>query len=1148
MRRLLNLLCIMLFAIGLVAQTTTSGDIVGTVSDPSGAVVANATVTVVSDATGASQNATTSNSGFYRASSLRPGSYTVSTTVSGFATTKKRAEVAVGAATHVNIALGNVSTQQTVEVTAESSLMETENGDIQYTHDTRDIELLPNGGGDQTYIAQTTPGVTMNTSTSAGYGNFSAFGLPGTANLFTLNGNDNMDPYLNLNNSGATNLTLGANEVAEVSVVANGYSAQYGRQAGAQVNSVTKSGSNAYHGNAVYDWNGRAMNADNWFNKHVDASGGQTPTPTGFVNSNQWSASFGGPIKKDKSFFFVDTEGLRVIIPVPAQVFVPSQAFQTFVLTSGLPGNGQAAQVPFYQKLFGIYNSAPGSNNSRFVNSGDDAALGCGDLSNTPVPEVANGVFGPTDAQGSPTPASATVIPVPCAKTYHSDFANFAKEWTLAGRYDQIVGANDRAFVRYHMDRGTQPTVTDPLSPVFNVNSFQPSFDGQFNETHSFGTRAVNQFVLSGAYNRAVFISNNQPQALATYPSTLIFGDGLFTSAGGSDFNFPQGRNVTQYQVVDDFSYNFGNHTLKVGMNYRRDDVSDYASSVLTVPQQLVLSMTDFTQGTSDFLRQRFPVRRSNPTALWSAGWYGQDDWRISDKLKVTLGLRVDHDSNPVCHTNCFSDLNQPFQSIAKGPNVAYNSIINTGLGHGFRSTDNLLWQPRVGFAWQPFGSSQNTVIRGGAGIFYDLLPAALIASYINNAPGNIDLRDQLNGNNFAPGVPGSTYTVLADSAAAFRSQFASGGSFNSVKAAVPFFTGISYQDQVPKVKTPQFQEWNLAIEQGIGGKASVSANYVGNHGIHIPLYDGWLNARCANAVACANIRPFVSAASPAADFSSVRQLQSIGYSHYDGVTLALRRQFSAGLQAQLSYTWSHALDTVSNGGVLPWSLDDSVQTLIAPFSQRINYGNADYDVRHSLNANYVYELPFKASNEAFNALIGGWMVSGTFFYHTGFPFTVTDSTSLTGLVGNGTGLSLPANFTGSMNFMACTNGPAIDINAPGCLTSSQFTKVSATNPIPAIFSNQRRNQFLGPHYFNSDMALRKAFRLNERFRLIVGATAYNVLNHPNFGNPGATLSGVPAPVGQFYTTVGPPTSAVGSALGGDASSRSVQLEGRLTF
>ena len=192
-----------------------------------------------------------------------------------------------------------------------------------------------------------------------------------------------------------------------------------------------------------------------------------------------------------------------------------------------------------------------------------------------------------------------------------------------------------------------------------------------------------------------------------------------------------------------------------------------------------------------------------------------------------------------------------------------------------------------------------------------------------------------------------------------------------------------------------------------------------------------------------------------------------------------------------------------------------------------------------------MYELPFKSGNNLFNSVIGGWTLAGTFFYHTGYPFTVSDSTAFANLVTNGTGLALPGNIASTVDYKACASGPAIDVNAPGCLSKSDFNRVGTAFPIPGIFSNQRRNQFIGPGYFNTDMSIRKAFRLTERFRLSVGANAYNLLNHPNFGAPGATLSGN---LGIFTTTVNPPTSALGSGLGGDASSRSVQLEGRLTF
>ena len=175
------------------------------------------------------------------------------------------------------------------------------------------------------YVAQTSPGITMNTG--QGYGNFSSYGLPSTSNLFTINGENDMDPYLNLNNSGATNLTLGKNDIQEATVVNNAYSGQYGQQAGAQVSYVTKSGSNQFHGNAEYWWTGRAMDANDWFN---NLNGTSRP----FANNNEWAASFGGPIKKDKTFFFVDTEGLRYIVPSTTPVFAPTPNFMAATLAN----------------------------------------------------------------------------------------------------------------------------------------------------------------------------------------------------------------------------------------------------------------------------------------------------------------------------------------------------------------------------------------------------------------------------------------------------------------------------------------------------------------------------------------------------------------------------------------------------------------------------------------------------------------------------------------------------------------------------------------------------------------------------------------------------------------------------------------------
>src|SRR6201987_291319 len=302
----------------LMAQSLVSGDVTGTVTDPSGAVVPNASVTLNNDATGAARTTTTNSNGAYRFSLLPPGNYNVNVTAQGFNKADTSTSVNVGQATIADVKMAIGGASQTVEVTSAAPLVQADNADLSTNFNQAMIANQPNGGNDITYVAQTAPGVVMNTG--QGYGNFSSYGLPSTSNLFTINGENDMDPYLNLNNSGATNLTLGKNDIQEATVVNNAYSGQYGQQAGAQVSYVTKSGSNQYHGNAEYWWTGRTLNANDWFNNF-------NGTARPFANNNEWAASFGGPIKKDKTFFFLNTEGIRYIVPASTPVFAPTPNF-----------------------------------------------------------------------------------------------------------------------------------------------------------------------------------------------------------------------------------------------------------------------------------------------------------------------------------------------------------------------------------------------------------------------------------------------------------------------------------------------------------------------------------------------------------------------------------------------------------------------------------------------------------------------------------------------------------------------------------------------------------------------------------------------------------------------------------------------------
>src|SRR5215510_6897891 len=334
-------LSLLFLAGGARAQSIVTGAVSGTVTDASGAIITGAKVTLTNESTQEMQSVSTNDSGVYQFPLLKPGRYAVSVEKIGFRRIGQKADVLLGQTATINVRLEVGETAQTVEITEHAPLLQTEDGNISSNVDLRTLQNIPNPGGDLSYIAQISPGVTMNTSNGGGYGNFTAFGLPATANLFTINGNDYNDPFLNLNNSGASNLLLGSNEVQEVAVVSNGYTGQYGRQAGAQVDYTTKSGGNSFHGNAVYYWNGSALNANDFF---LNQAGQARP----FENNNQWAASLGGPIKKDKAFFFINTEGLRYTFGSSSQVFVPTAGFQSYVLGTSLPANNPAA-IPFYQ-------------------------------------------------------------------------------------------------------------------------------------------------------------------------------------------------------------------------------------------------------------------------------------------------------------------------------------------------------------------------------------------------------------------------------------------------------------------------------------------------------------------------------------------------------------------------------------------------------------------------------------------------------------------------------------------------------------------------------------------------------------------------------------------------------------------------------
>jgi len=1115
------------------AQSNISGDITGTVTDASGAALPNAQVTVTSIEKGQAKTVTTDKVGDFRVPLLPPGRYEVKVSARGFSTSSLQMTISAGTTTPVNIVLSVGSASTTVEVNSgEIAVLHVDDAQLSTSFDLQQLQNLPNPGGDLTFVAQTTPGAVMNTQ--GGYGNFSTNGLPGTSNTFTVNGGYEGDPYLNLNNSGASNLLLGSNDIDSVTVTTNGFDAAFGGLGGAQVNQISRSGSNQWHGNLDYLWNGAAMNANSWFNKYYGS-------PRNFDNANQWAAAIGGPLRKDKIFGFIDTEGIRVVIPTIGPVYAPSPNYQAAILGAAaedgenpfgyipygnLAANGNSDMAPMYQKIFSYYNNA-----RNFAAGHQD--------SNDPDTWIFNG--------------QAT---------------NFASEWLINDRVDFVLGNEDHLYIHSKVDKGIQPTLTSFLNPVFNAQSPQPSYEGQLSETHTFSPTLTNQFLFAASYYRAIFTNTNGTTlGQSDVPFVLVAlgsstdciqneaGDcirsfdwdlqGSYSNfVGGQDVSFPQGRNVTGYQFSDDLTWIKGKHAWKFGWAFRRNDISDYTPSTRNFGfgggANYVLDQGDFAAGFSDQWTERFSKHLAEPIAMYVEGFYAQDQYKPVPNLTFTLGLRVEHDSNPLCRTNCVSNFSQDFSNLPTTRDTPYNKLISAGMSKGFFEEQTLGLQPRFGFSYQPFGAGSKTIIRGGVGIFNDYFPAQIMGSLITNVPNSIRfnvLGPAQGGENLAmdPRRTDSGHATAIASNDALQSLFSQGGYYRSTSGACPdplsiycatggVFTRPTIISVAHKVFLPTYDEWSLAIEHQVARNTAVAVTYVGNRSYHQPV------SRLPNAYNPYGTNDTLNApARRNAALGSVTEYYNGSWSNFNGLQTTATTRLG-WLTAQLNYTYGHALDTTSNGGFNAFGLNGNSQ--INPFDLKQNYGNADYDVRHYISANYALTIPHF---RGLRVLTDGWQLSGTVFHNSGYPFSVLDGTGDNVYGSTALARQVDNNFNHKC-------GGKEHVSTP-CDFASHFT--SSTD-----FGQQRRNQLVGPNYTDFDTTIAKSFHVSPKWesaKLKLAVQFFNTFNHPNFQLP---LSDVTygGSNGTIYAASSTPTSVLGAFLGGDASPRLIQLKASFVF
>jgi hypothetical protein len=1138
------------------AQTAVTGALSGAVEDATGAVVPGATVVVTDVATNAQQTATTNAVGRYTVGLLKPGHYKISASAASLQSSTIEVEAILGTTVTADIKVTAMGDKTVVEVTSSAlPLVDTQNVALASTFSEEQIQELPTPGGDVTTVAYTAPGVVMNAGGGGAGGNFSSDGLPGISNLFVLNGFDNQDPFLNLNNSGSSNLTLGQGELADATVIQNAYNSQYGRAAGAIISYTTRSGGNKFHGEAIYEYNGTVLNANGWFNN-------ATGTPRPHAVSNEWALNGGGPIIKDKLFFFSDWEGLHYVLPASGFVSMPTPQYAAYA-----EANVPVASQSTYAQMMNLYQKSPVYSSATPVTTGGTTLGGCGALAGTANTADHGNLFGTTDA---------------CAQGGFAQANSINQEWLYTQRVDWNISADHKIYGRYKMDHGTQPTNINLVNPAFDTVSVQPMYEGQFNDAYTITSNLVNSTVVAANWYTAYFGPSNSAAAQAVLPFWAYFNVGAdgsgtsnvagFTNLGVPDY-FPQGRDVTQYQLEDDLSWTHGKHNFKVGANFRRDLVSDYdAREIVDFPFMFVYSLNDIAQGQlsggntqfggSNEYQQAFIRSRTNHLALYNIGIYAQDDWQVAPKLKLTMGMRLDRTGDPLCTRDCFSLYNGlPASSTA----IPFNTLINPVNAHPYGS-EIMDLQPRFGFNYE---LDAKTGIRGGIGLFADLYPAGFLDGPIENFP-NYNLETIYSGN-IATGGAGSAPSNASAANAAVQTGFATGGSAASINTAL-YNQGVPYSP--PNINAsfaqvfhePEYVEYSVQIQRQLTPNDGISLTYAGNYGYNEIMQNPFANASSgifSSALAPSPTAQWVpngtlgnlAAAPPNQSLGQVNAFTNSATSNYNGGMVTYTHQ-GHGLTAHATYTWSHTLDDVSNSGLGQAFGQASVTKQLTPSltAQNLNYSNADYDIRNNFSGDWVYEEPFKTHNLITNTLVSGWMVSGKTYYRSGEPMSPNNNNA----VGAFPAVAAVNNTQGATSLMPQTTVPQASLTNT-CITPSH-SNVAATangggtpclNPTQyststATFGNLRRNTLFGPHYADTDLTLTKQIVKTEGAAFTLGAQAYNVINHPNFNAPGV-VAGTPA-FGVISSVQAPPTSPYGSFQGAAVTQRVLVVTGKITF
>ena len=1043
----------------LAAQGGTA-TVLGTVTDTSGATVGGAVVQVKNLGTSQAQSIVTDAQGRYTVPDLGVGAYEARASKDGFATVvNKGITLTVGSQSVVDFSLPVGQTQQTVTVEGAVTQVETTNSAVGSLVDQAQMRELPLNGRNFEQLIQLAPGVQNYYAGTTGLnmreGRDAAVSIAGgrPEGQALLMDDQNLESFYNRGLGSITGTSLGVEAIGEFQTLTNTYGAQFGGS-GAVMNAVTKSGTNSFHGSLYEFLRNSAMDARNFTD----------PSAVPEFRRNQYGGTLGGPVKKDKAFFFFNYEGIRFVQGFSQTVTVP------LVRTSTATNPATAAAVNAVLALY-------------------------------PQP-----AFNINTAAGT---GQATVVK---SQTAHENY--------VLGRLDYNLSEKDSVFGRYFID------LQNAVYPFAGGNvGLWPELDvgsNQFlniEERHIFSPTVIN--IVRASFSR----TNVAATAGATHPALQLFPGsgrpdatiavtGLTTIGTGGASPQPAGQVQNRFSAGNDLAWTRGAHGVRFGASI------DRVQSATLWPFQGQSSWTFgsiplFLTGTARTLTgttntpNNYPIRDFREIDLV---FYAQDDWKVTPKLTLNVGLRYQPATNPVeRHNNLYTVTD--YLTSTSFTNVPHVMITNP-------SAKN--FDPRFGFAYDPF-ADHKTSIRGGFGMFHEVLYAGVWSiGFINSPPWNILTQASPTGTNVVP----------------FQNPSVGGGAapFTLGTAAPPLPSiSIGYAWQLNR--TPYMIQYNLNIQREIVQGTVLSVGYVGSHGVN--LITGQEQNPVPYTIDAQGVYHFAPAAIGSNRSNPALAGFSLGVngtnSRYNSLQASLNRRLSHSVQAQVSYTYSKCLGT---GDATLGSLSGNSPVLYSnPHDRQPDYSVCGYDVKQALRINSLVALPFRG-----NRLIEGWQLTGILAANTGLPFNVTDgvdqSNQINGVPRPNYSPNNPAVTVGGVTYPACNNHPMLGGTAmyfnPNCFSQEEF----------GTLGNFSREGLYGPGLVNLDAALLKSTRIREKWNIQFRAELFNILNHTNLSYPASALfTGTPSPT----TTLGRVATA-GQITTYAAPSREIQLGLKLLF